>query len=151
MTIRYVEATLSLDTSAYATGDVLAATQEVPLVCREGVATELTSLILLDKSDQNQDVDILFLRSNVSIGTENSAVSISDDDADEILGSVSLDMSADSTDLLTSLVATKTGIGIILSPSTSTTGSIFVAAICRGGTPTYAADGITLKLGLVDR
>ena len=151
MTIRYVEATLSLDTSAYAAGDVLAATQEVPLVCRQGMATELTSLVVLDKDDQNQDLDVVFLRSNVAIGTENAAVSVTDENADEILGVVSVDASADNVDLINSRVATKTGLGITLYPSAANTSSIYVGAICRSGTPTYTAAGITLKLGLIDR
>lgn len=148
--IRYVEAILSLDTSAYTNGDVLAATQEVPLCLRAGVSAELVSLVVLDKDDQNQDMDIVLLRSNASIGTENAAVNVTDANADEILGIVSVDASADNKDLVNSRIAAKTDIGLVLSGANAAATSLYVAAICRGGTPTHTAAGITLKLGLRD-
>lgn len=79
---------LSLDTNAYSAGDVLADTQVLALpvpasgLGRRGRVLQLT---VLDKDDVGGLIDLVFLRGNVSLGTENSAPSISDTDAEQIL------------------------------------------------------------------
>lgn len=141
------EVTLSLDTSAYADGDVLAATQEITDAVRVAAGTAVWhSLIVLDKDDQGEALDIVLLRTNVSIGTENAAVSVSDADADEILGIVEI-ASGDWVDLINSQHITKGNLGIDVDAAAAAT-SLFVAAISRG-TGTYTASGITLKLGFL--
>jgi len=144
------EVTLSLDTNAYADGDVLAATHDIEEVfrCPSGYGY-LMGLTVLDKDDQAGALDIVFLRSNVSIGTENAAVSVSDANADEIITVVEF-AAADYVDLVGSQIAIKnpsdTGMGVLLVPDG--TDSLFVAAISRD-TKTYSASGITLKIGLL--
>ena len=62
------EVTLTLDTGAYADGDVMAATQEVANAVRQkGGRAVLQSVVVLDKDDQGKDFDLLILRTNVSI------------------------------------------------------------------------------------
>lgn len=142
-----IEVTLSLDTSAYADGDVLADTQEVASAVRVAAGTGVIhSLVVLDKDDQAQALDVVFLKTNVSIGTENSAVSVSDTNADEILGVVEV-ATDDYVDLTNSQIVTKTSVGIVIEAASGAT-SIFVAAISRG-TGTYSASGITLKIGIL--
>jgi hypothetical protein len=145
---QYIEVALTLDTVQYASGDVLAATQEVAGAVQAGRPVTLNSLALLDKSDQGQALDLLFLRSNVSIGTENAAAAISTAAADEILTKVNVG-TADYTDFGSSQFAVKgataAGMGVTMLPDGGS--SLYVAAISRG-TGTYAADAITLKLGL---
>jgi hypothetical protein len=144
-----IDVVLSLDTNAYATGDVLADTQEVANVFPGAAgAALLHSVSVNDKSDQGQGMDLVFMCTNVSIGTENSAVSIADDDADKILGIVSIS-SSDFIDLGGCRVATLTGIGLVLKACAAST-SLYVAAISRGA-GTYAASGVTLRLGLAQR
>jgi hypothetical protein len=144
-----LDVTLSLDTSAYATGDVLAATQEVANAVPGNAGHALLhSITINDKDDQGIALDLVFLRTNVSIGTENSAVSISDADADEVLGIVQVS-SSDFIDLGGCRVATLAGIGLTLEAGAAST-SLYIAAISRGA-GTYTASGITLKLGLAQR
>lgn len=139
--------TLSLDTSAYATGDVLAATQEIAdVVPSVGDATALHSLVILDKDDQGQGLDIVFLDANVPLGTENAAPSITDANAAHVLGIVSV-AAADFVDLGGCRVATLSGIGLVLQPAADSR-SVYVAAISRG-TGTYTAAGIDLRLGFI--
>lgn len=141
------EVTLTLDTSQYADGDVLAATQAVTGAARVNAGqVALQSIVLLDKDDQGVALDLVFLRTNVGIGTENAAVSVTDANADEILGVVEV-AAADYVDLINSQLVTKTNVGILMDAAAATT-SLFVAAISRG-TGTYTASGITLKIGLV--
>lgn len=141
----HVSVTLTLDTSAYTAGDVLAATQEVAgAVPDSSGAAFLDSIVLLDKDDQTAaDIDLVFLRSNVALGTENAAPSISDANAAEILGIVTVP-SANFVDVGGAKVATVRNVHLLVEPTTGT--SIFVAAICRG-TPTQTATGIVLNLG----
>ena len=141
-----IEVTLSLDTAIYADGDVLAATQEVTGVWRANYNTGLLrSIVLLDKDDQGVALDLVFLRSNVALGTENNAPNISDTNASEVLGIVNI-ATGDYVDLGGARVATK----LLAAPLAleSTTTSLWIAAITRGGTPTYSAAGIVVKLGI---
>lgn len=143
-----LELTLTLDTSAYADGDVLADTQALVNAVREGGGrAELKSVVVLDEDDQGIALDLVFLAANKSLGTENSAPSISDANARDIQGKVSI-ATGDYVDLGGARVATKTGIGLMLKSAEGST-TLYVAAITRGGTPTYTAAGLKLKLGFV--
>lgn len=147
-----LEVTLSLDTGIYASGDVLADTQEIASAFSgAGKPAILQSLCLLDKDDQGGALDLVFLRSNTSIGTENAVLNIADADADEILTIVSI-AAADYGDLANSQLVTKkaddAGMGVVLEATSGT--SLYVAAISRD-TKTYTASGIVVKVGLVAR
>jgi len=141
------DVTLTLDTAAYVANDVLADTQEVANVFAVvGGRVVIQSITLNDKSDQQQGLRLLFLRSNKSIGTENDAPNISDDDADEILGWV--DVSAgDYLDIGGCSIVSRNGIGMMVKAAAGST-SLYIAAISNG-TGTYSANGITLKIGVL--
>ena len=145
----FKEVALTSDTVAYTAGDVLNATQEITGVCKAGHPAILWSLALLDKDDQGAAMDIYFLRTNASIGTENAAAAITDAVADEILTVVPI-AATDYTDLGSSQFVVKnasdSGMGVILFPDGGE--SVFVATE-TGGTPTYTASGLTLKLGFM--
>lgn len=144
------ELTLSLDTNVYADGDVLADTQEIANVfrCPSGYGY-LMGLTVLDKDDQGGALDIVFLRTNQSIGTENAALNLSDAAADEIITIVEI-AAGDYVDLINSQIVTKNqadeGMGVLLVPDSDD--SLFVAAISRDA-KTYTASGITLKIGML--
>jgi hypothetical protein len=141
-----LDLTLSLDTSAYADGDVLAATQEVSNAVREsGGSGVLQSIVVVDKDDQGEALDIVIFDSSATLGTENAAVSISDADAAKILGIVEV-LATDYVDLVNSQLVTKDNLGIVVEASGSA--SLYVAAISRG-TGTYTASGIVLRLGIL--
>jgi len=142
-----VDITLSLDTNIYASGDVLAATQEVAGAVRlVGGTGVIQSLVVLDKDDLALALDIVFLQTNVSIGTENDAVSITDTNAGQILGIVEI-AASDYVDLVGSQLATMGSLSILAKAATIST-SLFVAAISRAA-GTYSAAGITLKIGIL--
>lgn len=140
--------TLSLDTNIYASGDVLADTQVVTGAFRvaDGRAI-LQSLMLIDQDDQKADCTIYFLSSNVTMGTENSAPSISDANAVNILGYVDIAV-ADYKDLGGVSVVNKNNIGIVLE-SASGVADCYVAVVNGTSTPTYTASGVKLRLGLL--
>ena len=140
------EVTLSLDTNQYASGDVLAATQEIASALRlSGGSGVLHSVVVLDKDDQGEALDLVFLSANGAIGTENAAVSVSDAVADTIIGVVEV-AAGDFVDLVNSQIAVKTSLGMVIEVASGT--SLYVAAISRG-TGTYTAAGVTLKVGII--
>lgn len=142
-----LDVTLSLDTNQYANGDVLADMQEVTNAHYiSGGCIQIISLVLLDKDDNGEDVDIVFMNASGSLGTENAAVSVSDADADKICWIVNM---LGWNDLVNSKLAQANlsywQEGIIKLTGTS----LWVGAILRDtNTPTYTASGITLKIGI---
>jgi hypothetical protein len=141
-----IEVTLSLDTSAYADGDVLADTQEVPHVFRgKNDSRKLTSVALLDEDDQGVALDLVFASANVSLGTENLAPDITDANARSLLGALRI-ATTDYIDLGGSRLATVRGINLMLESAADST-SLYMGAITRGGTPTHTAAGIKVRLG----
>lgn len=140
------DVTLVTDTAIYADNDVLAIPQEVTGVFRElNDVRWLRSVTLLDEADQGVDIDLLFFNADATLGLINGVVSISDADARKIIGKVSI-VAADYTDLVNSQLATKSALDVILKAA-GTSASLWIAAIVRSGTPTYAASSIKLKLG----
>jgi hypothetical protein len=142
------EVTLSLDTNAYADGDVLADTQELDgaALTENGGTAILQSIQVIDLDDQGQAMDIVLLRSDVSIGTENSAVSVSDANADEIVAIVEV-ASGDYVDLVNSQIAEVGSIGKMIEAASSDD-ALYIAAISRG-TGTYTASGVKVRVGLL--
>lgn len=145
--VTVLEVTPVCDTSgAMADGDVISATAEVANAVKVTAGYALIhSITVLDKDDQGGALDIVLLRTNVSLGTVNGAVSISDTDAEEVLGVVSVSAS-DYTDLINSQVATKELVGIAIEAGAGDT-SIFLGLISRD-TKTYTASGLVIKLGI---
>ena len=141
-----LDVTLSLDTSAYADGDVMADTQSVSSAFREnGGLAMLHSVTVLDEDDQGRPFDLYFLSANNSMGTENSAVSITDANARDIIGRVTI-ASGDYYDLGGCRFANRSGVGLMLKAASGST-TLYVAAVSRDS-GTYTASGIRLKLGL---
>lgn len=140
-----VDVTLSLDTSIYASGDVMADTQVVTGAMRvaDGTGT-LSSIVVFDEDDQGIAFDLVFFSANRALGTENSAPNISDANARDVLGIVSI-AGGDFIDLGGVKIANKVNVGLPVRPATGTA-DIYVGAITRG-TPTYTASGVRLRLG----
>lgn len=141
------ELTLSLDTDAYADGDVLAASQELENVAAlEAGCGVIQSVLVLDGDDQGEALDLVFFTADVSLGTENSAVSISDANAAYIVGVVEVG-AGDYVDLVNSQLAHLENLGIGFQTAAGET-SLWVGAVSRG-TGTYTASGIKLKISVL--
>jgi hypothetical protein len=138
--------TCSLDTSAYADGDVLFATQEIANAVRNnGDTCILQSIHVVDIDDQGVDFDLVFFNANTSLGTENSAPDIDDT---EVLTTLAVyQFTNDYVDLGANQVRTDTGIGLVLEAGAATT-SLYVAGITRGA-PTYSASGLQITFGFL--
>ncbi len=142
-----ITVTLTVDTAPYVDGDVLADTQTVANAMRiEGGHGVLQSLQLVDPDDQGQPMDLYFFSVTHSLGTENSAPSISDANAIPIFGPVAI-ASSDYRDLGGCRVASVRGIGLMMESDTASR-DLYVGAISRG-TGTYAGGLLTLKLAFL--
>lgn len=139
--------TLSLDTSIYAAGDVLAATQEITEAVRaRGFSSVLDQITVLDKDDQTAaDMTFVFFSANVALGTENAAPNISDLNAEKVLGVVKV-VAADFVDVGGAKIGTKSNIKLLVTPDDGT--SIFFGVI-TAGTPTQTAAGIVVNFGFI--
>ena len=138
--------TCSLDTNAYADGDVLFDTQEIADAVRNaGDSCVLQSILVLDKDDQGEAFDLIFFDANTSLGTENAAPDITDTEAEDILGRISVG-AGDYYDLGLCQIACVSPIGLELKSGAST--SLYVAGISRG-TGTYTASGIMIKFAFL--
>lgn len=138
---------LTLDTNAYADGDVLADFQELTNFVRTvGGRGIIQSITVLDKDDQGLAFDILSSPSAVSLGAENAAPSISDTDAAGVQRVVRVE-TTDYIDLGGCKIATKTNIGLEIEAAADSR-SVYIGAIIRGA-GTYSATGIRLRFGLI--
>jgi hypothetical protein len=148
MKVDVIDVTLTTTAATHSPGDVLAANIEIPnAVAVKGGSAIIQSVTLLDKDDEGPVVDLIFQSDNTALGSVGSAVSISEDDAEDILGFVSV---SDYSDLIASQVAVKNNIGLVVKAA-STTRSIFVSAVNRGSA-NYAPAATTdlkLKIGIV--
>jgi hypothetical protein len=145
---RIIEHTLSVETGALADNDVIADTETMEgffsYINGSGI---ITSIVLLDKADQGTAIDLIFLNDLVVLGTENSAISITDSNADAIVGGISI-AAGDFDDLIASQIAMKHDLHIPVKAKEGTM-QLFIGAVVRSGTPTYSsATNITLKIGL---
>lgn len=142
----WITLTLSLDTGVYAANEVLADTQTLASAMRvNGGSGWLSSLTVLDEDDQGGDLTVVFLRADVSLGTENSAISITDADARQIMCTLPV-LSSDYTDLVNSQVASLTNSGCELESASDST-SIYVGVLSNDA-KTYTATGIQLGFGI---
>ena len=140
-----VTVVLTLSTDAYADGDVLAATQEVAgAVSVNGGSGVIQSIVIQDDDDQAGILDLIFFDANTSIGTENSAISMADNDTVTGIQEV---VAADYVDMINSQVAHFENVGIVIKGASGTT-SIYMAAASRD-TKTYTAAGLTVRLGIL--
>lgn len=143
-----IDVTLTADTAILASGDVMVVPQEITSVFRQNAGrVRLESIVVLDGDDQGTAIDLVFSDANITLGTLNAAISVSDADAAKIIGHVSV-AAADFKDYINSQIAVKTGVGIVMEAAAAST-SLWVSAVCRSGTPTYTAAALKLKLGFV--
>lgn len=145
-----LSAVLVTEATAYADGDVLCdPLQLLGAVRIEGGSATLQSITLLDKADQGQTIDLVFLNAPTQLGPRNQPPNLTDAAAEAILAAGTATNSlrisaADYIDLGGCKVASKSGLGTVLTAAAASK-DLYVAAIIRGAA-TYAADSLRLQL-----
>lgn len=142
-----IAVTPTLDTLIYAAGDTLFDRTAIAACVRANDKhAMLKSVCLIDKDDQKPQVKLFFFSGNNVFGTVNAAPSISDANAGEYLGSVTI-VTADWEDLGGVSVACLKNIDLVLEPATGTQ-IVYVAGLLTAGTPTHTAAGLVLRFGV---
>lgn len=141
------EITPVLDTAIYAANDVLFVPIEIIDTGRiSGGNIVLNGALALDEDNEAAFAfDLVFLRSNVSLGAINGAVAITDVDAREIIGVVKV-AATDVEDLINSKLYFRHDLNVQMQLAAASK-SLWVGGILRSGTPTFAsASDMKLKL-----
>lgn len=138
---------MTTDTGAYASGDLIADTQQLNgFFNKSDGKGVVNSITIIEKDAQGAAYYILFHQTSTSMGTENSAPNISDANlAAGLLGIVAVD----TTDFVTvsgAKVATIKNIGLPVS-AVSGTDDLYISILNSTGTPTYAGGTIDLIIG----
>lgn len=137
----------STDTSAYASADLVADTQEITGFFRTPDSlAEVLSVTLIDQADQAASAyNLVFMVTSTSLGTENSAPNISD--ANLLLGfpRQMIIPAANIVDWGGASVYQVNNVGLILKGGGVTT-SIYAGIINGAGTPTFAAASLKLEI-----
>ena len=151
----------TLDTSAYADNDVFFNSTEIPsAVIGNGGSSKLIGITILNEDDVEHDIDIIFMQKSTDLGTINEAVGSNSKWTNVlakgagVLGVVSVDWSASTSDFVNNLIYTSSSANIsgksstlpILLQAESNSTSVYMAAVSRGGTPTVAADDYEIIL-----
>lgn len=142
-----ISQTLTTDTNAYGNGDVLVATVAVPVISGysggKPVRFRIDQIGLIDTAVQNGALDIVILDSDVSMGTVNAAVGITDANVVNVVKVINVSASNYNT-----LKAADNSVANVdlAAPIyvTSTNGSFYLALISRD-TKTYAASSLTFR------
>lgn len=150
----------TLDTSAYASGDVLFQPLELPnFFAGAGCCSILESVHATDLASQSTAIDLYFFSKAPasSVGANNAAFAPVDADMVFCVGKVSIAAADFAASGANNSTATKAAIGQLFqgedpgtgsSPSGATKNkSVWVVGVCRSGTPTYAATDLVFKIG----
>jgi hypothetical protein len=145
-----VSTTLALpNAGAYGTADSIGGKNTLTDAERNGAAATgiIHSVVVKDKAEQSAALIVIFFNADPSASTltDNSAVSVHDDDAGKVIGVVSI-TAADYEDIGACHVATIRNLGL---PFELSAGSLYFAVRADGGTPTYANGDLIVDLGIL--
>jgi hypothetical protein len=141
---RQVIVTPTMDTAALAVGDVACAQFLVNGIAPgNDLKCNITGLTILDKDDQSFGGKVFLLKSNVSMGTANAAISISDANAENIIGVIPFFQSE-----FDDLIGCKRWENMSLRKPVvpvSGTDDIYAQIVITEGTPTFTASGLIVS------
>jgi len=155
-----IRVTPTLDTSAYADGDVLFTATEIPnAVLGKGGCSKLVGGYVFDKLDSSSDITFVFTEGSTALGTINATANISDADllANNICGISKLDNDQASTGnkidtsrihqmLPASLTGENTQDLMLLQAASDSTSVYVQGLLTSATTPTFADGDLQLIL-----
>jgi len=157
---KIIRVTPTVDTSAYAAGDVMFTATEIPdAVIGLGGCSKLVRCYIMDQDRDTYDCQLIFTQKNTALGTINATANISDADMEAIgfcgvylfqtdTAQVGL---IDQTKILAAQELSGSGESInpFLIQAENNSTSVYVSGIITTGTPTFAAaDDIDIILHL---
>lgn len=142
-----VEVEVFTDTAAHAALEVLFQPIELPLIVNQNGVAVITSIVLADYDDQGVAINLVFLRSAISVGANNAAMTIATGNLSQVLGHVSV-AATDYLDLTNNQVATVRRVGLELLPDPGAGQSVWMAGQATAA-QTYASGRLTIKVGVL--
>ena len=145
---KVLEVTVPVDTAAHAANDVVCQPVELAGITQAQGCAVITSVVIADLDDQGSALDVVFLRSNIAVGANNAAMTISDNDLGEVLGYISV---SSYLNLANNQVGEARNVGLVIEPEINdgdSDRSIWMA-LRTTGTPTYASGTLTVKVGVL--
>jgi hypothetical protein len=144
-----VSVTLSTDTAAYASGDLIADTQQIDAFFRVADGTGvINSINIIDEDAQGVALYIIFMSTSTSLGTENSAPNISDANLTAGFQGIVAVATTDYVTVSGTKVATIKNIGLPVKAA-SGTDDLYIAVLNATGTPTFTAAGLEMRIGVL--
>lgn len=141
-----VTVTPTLDTNAYASGDLLFDSTEVANAVRvSGGISLLQSITIIDKGDQGVPFTLLIANAATDFGTPNAAPDPDDAETATVIGFVRV-AAGDYVDLGGAKVACLPNVGLLLKAAAT---SVWIAAVNSTDTPTFGASDLVIQLGFV--
>lgn len=139
--------TLSTDTAAYASGDLIADTQQLNAFFRKTDGTGIIqSLTITDEEAQGVAMYVLFMKTSTSLGSENSAPNITDANLSAgFIGMVAIE-TADWITVSGAKVACIRNIGLPVM-AVSGTDDLYIAVLNSTGSPDWDADSLVVQIG----
>lgn len=130
--------------------DVIIATEEISnFYTNDARKAIIQSIVVIDEDDNGAAIELVFLNASGSVGNENAAYAPADAVLRTIVGTVLVE-SGDYSDAANGQTATKTSIGLMVKAGSTTSNSIYVAAVNRSGSAkTYTAAGLRFKIGIL--
>jgi hypothetical protein len=145
---KVIEITVNVNDAAHAANDVVCQPVELVGVAQAEGCAIIQSVVITDYDDQGSALDVLFLRSPITVGANNATMTISDGQVDEILGYVSV---TSYLDLANNQVGEVRNVGLLIEPDPNdgdSDCSVYMA-LRTTGTPTYASGHLTVKVGVL--
>jgi hypothetical protein len=142
-----ISITPTSNVDAHATGDVIAAPEElVNFAAEDGRGVRIESVVVIDEGDVGGAMDLVFLSESGSIGAESAAYTMTDVVALTCLGTINI-LAAEFDDSVNNKIATHiVNGGLIIHPAAGST-SVWMGLVARGNIDLTAADDITIKIG----
>lgn len=147
MIIKVAGATVGVNTDAYAAGDLLGGKLTLSGAFPTGPKEPYwINVTIQDLTKQNATIDVILFDSNPSATTftNNAALDIADADLPKIIGFAQV---SDYTSFADNSVGIATGLSIAAKPLA---GADLYACLVSRGTPTYAANELSVSFGFVD-
>jgi hypothetical protein len=147
------DVTLSTDTAAYASGDLIADTQQIDGFFRKTDGTGvINTLTIIDEDGQGAAFTVFFHSTTTTMGTENSAPSISDANLSAgIQGMVSVaasDWVTITTGGTDADICCIKNIGLPVK-AISGTDDLYISVVNGSGTPDWDADSLKVRIGVL--
>ena len=145
---KVIEVEVSVDTGAHAANDVVCQPVELAEIAQAEGCAVITSVVITDYDDQGSALDVVFLKSAITVGANNGAMTISDGEIDDVLGYVSV---SSYLDLANNQVGAVRNVGLVVEPEINdgdSSRSIWMA-LRTTGTPTYASGRLGVKIGVL--